>query len=76
MVPNVGFLGQMAATSLARACGGDPAMQSKYRKIAASLTIVIDPIGTGLGMVYEWGKIIKEYEEHDADSSASNQINR
>ena len=53
----VGYAGQRIATAAARACGGDVYTQSECRKAAARLTFMLDPIGTGLGMVHEHAKL-------------------
>jgi hypothetical protein len=66
----LGYVGQLAATALARACGGDPEIQSECRKLAATLTILVDPIGTGLGMAQELGTLWCESENDAAKSRA------
>jgi hypothetical protein len=75
MFLGVGCLGQLLATSMARALGGNHWVQSQCRKAAAGLTIWVDPIGTGVGMAYELSKLWEEADtnEHEARALAERQ---
>jgi hypothetical protein len=70
MLPGVGYLGQRVVTSMARAFGGDPWVQSQCRKVAAGVTIWIDPIGTGLGMAHELSILWEEADKNEREARA------
>jgi hypothetical protein len=70
LLPGVGYLGQRLATSIARACGGDYWVQSQCRKVTAGVTIWIDPIGTGVGMVHELSNLWQEADKNERAARA------
>jgi hypothetical protein len=70
MLLGVGCLGQRLATVLARACGGDHWVQSECRKAVAGLTIWVDPIGTGVGVLYEVSLLWEEADDNELEARA------
>lgn len=70
MFLGLGYMGQRVATSIARACGGDPWVQSQCRKVVAGVTIFVNPIGTGLGMAHELSNLWQEADRNEREARA------